>query len=68
MNRPCIMTKKNLIRVFVLTALLAWPAVETIRLIVAQKQLAASAKQFQTVQTKLAQVKGAQVAAQADRP
>ena len=59
---------KNCIRIVVLTALLAWPGVETCRLIVAKTQLSASQEQQRTVSLRLAQVKGAHVASQPAQP
>ena len=59
---------KNYIRVVVLTALLAWPGVETCRLIVAKSQLSASQEQQRTVSLRLAQVRGTQVASKPVQP
>jgi hypothetical protein len=53
MNR----NRKNLIRVLVLAAIFAYPAVETYRYFVATENLAASEQMLSQVETKLAQVK-----------
>jgi hypothetical protein len=49
------MKSKNCIRIAVLAALLAWPAVETYRLYAAKKELAVSAKLEQSVSEQVAQ-------------
>jgi len=51
------MKSKNCIRIAVLTALLAWPAVETYRLYAARQELTASNKLQQSVNARLAQLR-----------
>jgi hypothetical protein len=51
------MKSKNCIRIVVLTALVAWPTVETYRLYVAKQELAASSQREQSVNARLAQLR-----------
>jgi hypothetical protein len=51
------MKSKNCIRIAVLVALVAWPAVETYRLYAANQDLVASRKLQQSVSTRLAQLR-----------
>ncbi|MBN2506759.1 MAG: hypothetical protein JXQ71_08700 [Verrucomicrobia bacterium] len=59
---------KNRIRVVVLAALLAWPGIETCRLIVAKRQLNACEQQQHAVMLRLAQAQSAQMASQPAQP
>lgn len=55
------MNKKNWIRCVVLVALLAWPAVETVRYLEAKKQLEDSLARQRAVSERLAYLKQIQV-------
>ncbi|HXG47525.1 MAG TPA: hypothetical protein VNO52_07870 [Methylomirabilota bacterium] len=56
------MKKQNLIRVVVLTAVFAWPGVETVRYWRAKQELAASTERLNAVSVKYASLKGIEVA------
>jgi hypothetical protein len=59
------MKNKNVIRVLVLAAVFAWPAVEAYRYHLAKKEVVASAERLNAVSVKYASLKSVQVADQA---